>query len=320
MVCAPFNSFPRSHCQLSLDGVQESKSSGKSIDTYSIKFNDCKNIYPIRCIKPYNRIKYNEQESLAIVLNDINANQFVIDTAVCDNPKRSILRNALCHSSTYACEYCEASAVSYVCPVKKENVSQELSNINSQIERLEVKSLQSHREDQEIVEEILTDLRMRHISEKKKIKSGHLVWPSSTKFGKLRTIAAIRDISTHIATGRNSDEESEELSRSERVGIVGTSLLLTQPYFNMIRDIPAEYMHSVCLGVVKRLLELTFKIGQSRDSNSTRKLCAPKQYNDKICHIRVPREFSRRGRYMDLSVMKAQEMRNVVLFFFPLII
>ena len=321
-ICHPFQPFQNAHLQFSLDGVQESKSSGVSIDAFTLKFNECRNIYPIRCVKPYNRIKYDEQESLAIVLNDIINSNCVIDNAICDNPKRAILRNALCHSSLYACEYCEASAQSHLCPITKTKVERELQIIENKISELEEKQMGLTHEDEqyEILDELLTELRMKHVHEGKKIKKKHLVWPSHTRHGQLRTVNAIRDISRAIATGRNSDEESEELTRDERVGIVGTSLLLSQPHFNMIKGLPAEYMHSVCLGIVRRLLELTFKIGQSQESLSKRTLCPPVLYNSKICYIRVPREFNRRGRFMDLSIMKAQEMRNILLFFFPLII
>ena len=163
-------------------------------------------------------------------------------------------------------------------------------------------------------------LEEKEDEERKKLKKKHLVWPSSTRHGNLRNINTIWDISTAIATGRNSDEESEELTREEKLGIVGPSLLLTQPNFNLIKNIPCEYMHSVCLGVVKRLLQLTFKLSVARSKVSTRKLSAPSKFNDLIRDVRVPHEFSRRVRHLDLAIMKAQELRNVILFFFPLVL
>ena len=36
--------------------------------------------------------------------------------------------------------------------------------------------------------------------------------------------------------------------------------------------------------------------------------------------MRVPHEFSRRVRHLDLAIMKAQELRNIILFFFPLVL
>ena len=141
------------------------------------------------------------------------------------------------------------------------------------------------------------------------------MWPFSTMSGPLRTLNKIHDITMAIITGQNSDAESEELSREEKVGIVGPSVLFHQPHFNMINNLPAEYMHLVALGVVKRLLELTFKLREVRPKLSKRPLTHPKYFNEKIRDIRVPREFSRRCRQLDLSIMKAQELRNILLFF-----
>ena len=138
--------------------------------------------------------------------------------------------------------------------------------------------------------------------------------------GNPRTVNTIRDITTAIMTGRNSDDESEEISKDERLGIVGPSILMNQRNFNMINNLPVEYMHSVCLGIVKRMLELTFKVGDVREKISKCPLIPPKQFNDLIRDVRVPREFSRRCRQMNLSIMKAQELRNVLLFFFPIVI
>ena len=76
-------------------------------------------------------------------------------------------------------------------------------------------------------------------------------------------------------------------------------------------------MHSVCIGIIKRLLELTFNVGVNRARNTTRKLSNPSSYNELMKSQKVPREFSRRARSMDFSVLKAQEMRNICLFLFP---
>ena len=56
------------HVQMSLDGVQESKSGGYSLDTYSLNFNGCRNVYPLKLIKPCNKFKYNEQNLLRKLL------------------------------------------------------------------------------------------------------------------------------------------------------------------------------------------------------------------------------------------------------------
>ena len=55
-------------------------------------------------------------------------------------------------------------------------------------------------------------------------------------------------------------ENNERLSIDESKGIVGRSLLLDIPDFNFTYDVPAEYLHSGCLGVIKKLVELTFNV------------------------------------------------------------
>lgn len=75
--------------QLSLDGVMESKSSLNTLDIYTVKFNNCRAIYPIRIIKPCNKYKFDEQLQLKNVLDDINSTNVIIDCGVFDNLKRS---------------------------------------------------------------------------------------------------------------------------------------------------------------------------------------------------------------------------------------
>ena len=74
-------------------------------------------------------------------------------------------------------------------------------------------------------------------------------------------------------------------------------------------------MHSICIGLVKRLLELTFNIGLTRTRLTSRKLSAPTDFNSQMKKQKVPREFFRRARQLDFGVLKAQEMRNIILFF-----
>ena len=105
----------------------------------------------------------------------------------------------------------------------------------------------------------------------------------------------------------------------QKKGIKGRSLLLDIENFNFVISIPTEYMHLTSLGVVKRLLELCFSVGESRPRVKKDKLTPPTKFNEAMKNIKFFREFSRRARKLDLSIMKAQELRNVVLFLFTLI-
>ena len=245
---------------LSIDGVQECKSSSLSADVYTVSFHGCKNVYVLKMIRPMNKYKVDDQLHLEAVVDDIIDNSVRISSAVFDNPKRSTARCALCFSASFACEYCESRA-EYI------------------------------RDDD---------------SDKK--NKGHLAWPFSTYNGPPRTIEKIIEITQKI-------ENNEVLTREEAKGFWGTSKFLSIENFNFVSDIPAEYMHSGCLGVGKRLVELTFNIGEVRKRNTKRKLSDIADFNKLISNVQVFREFSRRIRNLDFGVLKAQEFRNTLLFF-----
>lgn len=247
----------------SMDGVQASKSSNASMDIYSISFKDCRNIYPVKIIKPFDKFKYDAQEELRSFVLDLNENEVKIDTAVLDNQKRSIVKNVKSHAATHPCEYCECAAVSYI-------------------------------------DDTMTKRK--------------LTWPPSTMNGRPRTITAIRRIVQSI------EDEDDNVCKDYVKGIKGRSVFLDQPNFHYILDMPTEYMHSTCLGLVRKMVELTYKFGNNMFRISKKKRMDPKMFNDIIILVLVPRECSRRCRNLDTAVFKAQEYRNCVLFFFPIII
>lgn len=156
-----------------------------------------------------------------------------------------------------------------------------------------------------------------NVDEKKEItnlSSRTLYWPASTFNGPLRTLQGIQEITDKIVNSEN------EIPRHEAKGFTGKSILLFQPNFHLVENMPAEYMHIVCIGVVKRLTELTFAVGEIRQRVTKRKLCDPKDFNEMIRLVKLAKEFSRRCRNLDFSVMKASEFRNLLIFHFPIVI
>ena len=308
--------------QLSLDGIQESKSSSNTLDCYCVKFNHCQNIYPIRIIKPCEKFKYDEKQELKNVLDDLNANGVTIDCAVLDQPKRSFARCAKCFSAKYACEYCESCAVTYIDSSNKKakeikkRFQEEERMLSQQLSQLQ--ETQEGSEDEEIneLQSRLQDLNKEKDAELQKTGRKQLTWPKSTMNGPPRTLNNIREITDEI-------ERNPEIVKTDPhfcKGIKGRSLFLNQPSFHLIKDAPCEYMHLVCLGVTKRMVELTFKVGENRDRVTKRKLSPPVTFNLKIKDIQLTREFSRRCRNLDFGVMKASEFRNILIFFFPIVI
>lgn len=321
-ICPDHEQHPL-YCQLSLDGVQESKSSLNSLDVYSLTFNHCRNVYPIRIIKPAERFKYDEQVEFKRVLEDINANGITLDCAVFDNLKRSIILCKKNHAAKMACEYCVSCAVTYVnksrkttsliqrrYEIQEQNLSQELSQLQDTQEN------PSENEDVINLRQTLTQLEQEKESEVQKSGKKQLTWPAETRNGTLRTLDGIRAIAQEIE--RNPEILTTDPDFCQ--GIKGKSLLLDQPRFNLLKDAPCEYMHLVCLGTVRRLVELTFKVGESRERATKRKLSPPTLFNDKMRDIQVLRKFPRRCRNLDFSVMKAVEFRNIILFYFTIVV
>lgn len=311
---------------MSLDGVQESKSSFNCLDTFSVKFHKCRNVYPIRIIKPCERFRYDEQEQIGQVLGDINDNELEIDCAVLDNPKRADVKCAKTASAKFGCEYCENVAISYV-DIEKKSLSLIRKKFEIQVQKLtqeieEVEQSQTQ-DDPNVDEECLENLRKTLatvIEEKEKElkKKGRkqLTWPASTMGGSLRTASGIQEIADEIERNPDILKTDPEFCK----GIKGKSHMLNQPNFDIVTDIPCEYMHLLCLGVVKRMIELNFKVGDNRETKTKRKLSNPHLFNVLIKLLQVPREFSHRCRNLDFGVMKASEFRNILLFFFPIIL
>ena len=309
---------------ISLDGVSESKSTTNSEDVYSSRFKNCRNIYPHRIVRPLNRYPVDNRHEFSSFLEDLNINSYQVTDFVGDNPKRSFVREALNHASYYACEYCDSKAIQFKDVeenrLEETRYKEQTRDIQQKIDLLlntPGTSASKSLDDQKIV--LLTNIKNDLEKEyKKKLRHSHLVWPSSTNNGRLRTIDEMKDIVHQIDMRDNGDRGPLGLDESK--GFTGHSLLLDMDEFDFTKGISCEYMHCVCLGAVKRLLILTFNLGEKRIRCTTRRLSNPAKYNDFMKGIKVPKEFSRRARNLDISVLKAQEMRNITLFFFPVIV
>ena len=312
---------------LSYDGVQESKSSSASIDIYSVSFPPCRKVYPLKLIRPTNRFKYEENHYAELVINEINESDSVLRAIVLDNPKRSLIRRALSHSASYTCEYCEGKAVSVCKALSAHNLSAikkkyqlRRKNIENTIMFLRESPGTAASKEKDMKEidrlNVLLD-NLVNDEEKEKSDLGKkklLAWPASTMNSRLRAQNIIRYIMEKI------ERNDEPLDKDFLKGFKGKSILIDQPNFHFIHDIPAEYMHSGCLGVGKRLVELTFNVGEVRDRITKRTLSDAKEFDNLIKLVQVVREFTRRFRNLDLSIIKAQEYRNILLVFFPLVI
>lgn len=197
-------------------------------------------------MRPLGRYQVNHKEQLSGFLKDILDNNEKIEHYVADNLKRATARDCLCHSSFYACEYCFAKAVRSENRDKSAGTKKQLQSLKEKLKGANV--------DQSAT---LTSIEKEIGDAEKNLKPtnrSHLVWPSSTYGAQERTTENMMEIVEKI-------EENGKLSIDESKGVVGRSPLFLIPNFNFVRDSPTEYLHSTCLGVGKKMVELTFHIG-----------------------------------------------------------
>ena len=100
--------FKEQKLQLSCDGVHENKSSRVSLDVYSVNIKDCKNIYPLKIVRPLVKEIIDHKEQLRQVACDITDNYFRIMQYIADNLKRAVGKDCKNHASWFPCEYCYA--------------------------------------------------------------------------------------------------------------------------------------------------------------------------------------------------------------------
>ena len=255
-----------------------------------------------------NRHKIDHKAHLNHIIQDLIANDCVITDFVGDNPKRANAKAVLNHSSLFPCEYCFQRGVAYAMKNKDANKAKELQ-LRLVIEKInklqEQPSTSKGNKELDTLQSLRTDIKKALKSRRSKI-----VWPACTRNGECRTEAKIRRIVEKI-------EADPNLPASEKKGVVGRSPLLDLENFDYVNDVSVDYMHAICIGVVKKMVELTFDVGDNRDRITRRKLSSASAFNKLMLQTKVVGEFSRRARSLDFAVMKAAEFRNLLLFFFP---
>ena len=281
---------------------------------YSIKFHKCRHIYPHKIVRPLKKSFVDHKQHLYDFLHDLCKNGLTIDCFIADNPKRAFIKSCLNHSALFACEYCFAKGVQ--CSIKKIQEKPDLSKkvILEKIKKMEKLHDSESKNSVEVLKQVLVTLEKNNKEKTKKI----IVWPSSTSNKELRTTENILEIIEKIEEEENEDnDDNDKLTRDDLKGVVGRSFLFDIDGFDFVNNVPPEYMHLSCLGVIKRLTELTFNVGLNRSRITKRKMSSTKTFNILMSKTKVVYEFSRRARDLDFSVFKAEEFRNLILFFFP---
>lgn len=108
-------------------------------------------------------------------------------------------------------------------------------------------------------------------------------------------------------------------SQKQKNHHTGTSIIQNIPHINMISSFPLDYMHLVCLGVVKKLL-LLWCCGKPSTKISYQKIS---NISDLLVRISIciPKEFNRKPRSLnELKRWKATEFRQFLFYTGPLVL
>ena len=304
------NIAPKKEIQLSCDSVSECRSNVVSLDVYSFKMLNCRQVYPLKIIRQIDKKAIDHREQLRLIIEDLLESDCKIAHYLADNLKRAIAKDCLNHASLFPCEYCFAKGgriETVKMSIDKDKNRIQLSLINAKINELsgsntnELKTLKIIQKELEVA------------TKKENSKKSHIVWPSTSMDQEPRTSQTVLQIAIRIENGEN-------LTADEKKGVVRKSPLHDIPRFNFVLNVPVDYMHALCIGAGKRLIELTFNIGEIRPRITKRKLSSTSTFNMLMMETKVPHEFPRRCRELLFSVMKATEYRNIIIFFFPYVL
>ena len=109
-----------SHMQVSVDGVNETKSTSTSLEILSLRFSTCKNIYISVISRPQVHNKVAQKPTFECYLHSFieEANELgiTITLAVLDAPERATCRKVKQHGGYHSCDTCYANPVNYQTP------------------------------------------------------------------------------------------------------------------------------------------------------------------------------------------------------------
>ena len=107
---------------MSIDGVNETNSSSRSLQVVSIQFNDCKEIYPVVISRPevFQKVamKENFEMYISSLLDQLQEHDITFKKLVLDAPERAACRKQKQHGGYYSCDLCEANPENVKIPGK----------------------------------------------------------------------------------------------------------------------------------------------------------------------------------------------------------
>lgn len=153
------------------------------------------------------------------------------------------------------------------------------------------------------------DVANRQKNKKGKGKKEHRVGgeksilpPKSSLNKPKRTKALIEEILTDPEFVKNDTKRSKD----QQFGIKEKSSFHNYPGFDVVIDIVADYMHSMCLGVTRLLFQFTYDAGELLSTKQGYKVAPIDPFDQLYLQQQVTSEMSRKTRKMAFGNFKAQ--------------
>jgi hypothetical protein len=266
---------------LHVDGIPESNSGGRSLTVVTAQFPPCLSIYPVQVFRPMNKKNVSPQAHMDRIIQEIKALKIPLLYLVADAPMRAMLRGITAHSG-------KSQHFPY-------NLLTELRKLNLYFHTSGYLSC-----------DLCEVVGVSH--------EGKVCFPPSDDPAEPRTNDRFRE----QVLAWQCDPSARRDAR-QHMGIRNISPFLQLDEFDIIEGIMPEMLHLLSLGVIKKTLMLAFEVGQ-KGYMSSRARRMKNTFNKELEKVRVPSEFSRRTRGLDFGSMKGEEYRNIIFFFFPLLI
>ena len=145
----------------------------------------------------------------------------------------------------------------------------------------------------------------------------HGKFPASSRHGEPRTMAAVSEIINFVQSEANGDFDAVPESRLR--GVRGISPLSSLPNFDVITQVPTERMHLLDLGIVRKMVGLTYKVPGKKVYEKAQRVPLA-NLNAILEEVKLVSDFSRRSRALDIGTWKAEEYRNLTMALFPAIL
>ena len=109
--------------KISIDGVNETKSTSRSLEIISIQFSNCQQVYPCLISRPEvfqkKRMKPSFEVYVSSLLDELEQLEIQVEKVILDAPERAAARKQKQHGGYYSCDWCLATPENFAIEGKR---------------------------------------------------------------------------------------------------------------------------------------------------------------------------------------------------------